>query len=162
MLAPVPACTSSSNVASWVSSGKTTSGTNNYVSTGLTATLDPEKTYAFYAVIVVSPGFGTEKYNLEVHSLPAGASLVTACSPLSFQTASSSSPSGCTTNTGVPLTVTPFVFASTPPVYEAPGAFGVVRTGASGGTLQIDFACVSACGTVTVKPGSFLVLQTIG
>lgn len=161
-LAAVPVCSSPSAVSSWDTTGHSTSGTNSYSPTGLTAQLAPDTEYAFLASIAVTPELGTEHYNFEVGQLPAGASLVIACAPTSSTSSGSGFPGGCTTSTGTPVASTSFSFGSSPPVYQDPGVFGVVDVGSTGGTLQLEVACTSSCGSVTVVPGSFITLQELG
>ncbi len=140
---------------------KTTTGTGNYVSTTLVATLAPNTNYVFYALTAIAPMTGIEKYNFEVHSLPSGAALVIACTPLSYPIGGGSNQAtNCVGATGTPIaTGNALGFGVTPPAYETPGLFGTVTVGANGGTLEIDFACTNNCGSVTIKAGSFLVVQ---
>jgi hypothetical protein len=146
-----------------VLSSVSTSGTGGYVSTGLTAALSSSTTYAFYAYTAMSPGWGGELYNFEVHALPAGAALVIACTPASYPIGGGNQPTNCVRSTGTPIAASNSLgFTVLPPVFSTPGVFGTVTTGASGGTLQIDFACLANCGYVTMNAGSFLIVQPVG
>jgi hypothetical protein len=140
----------------------TTTG-SAYTSTGLALQLPPNATYAFYVFTAIEPTYGIEYYNFEVHALPAGATLVIACSPMSYPEGGGNQPTNCVTTAGVPIAATNNLgFGVAPPVFETPGIFGVVTLGSNGGTLQIDFACTGNCGALTVKPGSFIEALPVG
>jgi hypothetical protein len=138
------------------SSAVTTSGTKNYGSTGLSVSLSSGKTYVFFVYASVSPSMGTEQYNFEVHSLPAGATLLTACSTYGYPTDVGSFVK-CVSTAGKPV-ANGFTFGTSPPIYESPGIFGTVQMGSTGGSLQIDIACTANCGSVTLGAGSFMVV----
>jgi hypothetical protein len=138
----------------------TTSGTKNYVSTGLKVSLSSDTVYVFFVFDSVSPTVGTEQYNFEVHALPSGATLLSACSTFGFPT-DAGSYVRCVGSAGKPIGYG-FSFGTTPPVYESPGIFGAVEVGSTAGTLQIDIACTANCGSVTLDAGSFIVAQPAG
>jgi hypothetical protein len=138
----------------------TTSGINNYRSTGLTVTLMSNTAYVFYVFTSISPAIGNEWYTFEVHALPAGATLVTACDTFGYPV-DSGFLVNCVSSTGRPIG-NGFSFGVSPPVYESPGIFGTVEMGGTSGTLRIDFACTANCGSVTLNAGSFMVAQPIG
>lgn len=141
---------------------QTTSGTNVYISTGLTVSLSANTAYSFFAFTAVTPATGIEKYDFEIHSLPAGATLVIACSPMSYPVGGGNQATNCVSSTGTPVAaVNNLGFGVSPPVYATPGLFGTVVVGGTAGTLQIDFACTASCGSVTVKAGSFIVVQQV-
>ncbi len=141
----------------------TTSGTGKYTPTGLAVALASNRTYAFYVLTSVEPVTGVEKYNFEIHALPVGASLVIACTPLSYPITGGNQPTNCVTSASTPVaSSSQLSFGTAPPVYATPGLFGVVTVGATGGTLGIDIACISGCGGVTLRPGSFVVVQAVG
>ena len=71
-------------------------------------------------------------------------------------------PTKCVTSTGTPIALNPFAFGVAPPVYQTPGIFGVVYMGSASGPLQVDFACVGNCGTLTMNAGSFLLIEPVG
>ncbi len=156
-------CSPGGAMASRVKVSVSTSGTNAYTSSGLALSLGPNTNYVFYAFTAVEPYFGVEEYNFAVHALPAGASLVIACSPMSYPAGGGNQPAHCVTSTGAPVAaVNSLGFGVAPPVFATPGLFGVVTTGAVGGVLQIDFACTANCGGVIMKAGSFIVAQPVG
>ena len=156
-------CTSGGALGSWVKTAAATSGTNKYSSTGLSVPLPANGTYMFYVFTALSPSTGLEKYNFEVHALSAGSSLVIACTPLSYPSGGGNQPTNCVSAAGTPIAPTDtLAFGVSPPVYETPGIFGVVTTGTTGTTLEIDFACTETCGSVIMQAGSFLIAQELG
>jgi len=156
-------CTSVGGVTSWAKVSASTSGTSKYSSTGISVLLPANGTYAFYAITAMEPATGFEKYNFEIHSLPSGASVVIACAPLSAATGGGNIPTNCVYSAATPIAINnALAFGVAPPVYETPGLFGVVTSGPSGSTLQIDFACTFGCGSVSLKAGSFMVVQALG
>jgi hypothetical protein len=155
-------CVSGGAIGVWAKAPVTTSGTGKYGSTSLGVVLGANGSYAFYAFTALSPSVGNEKYNFEVHSLTAGATLVIACTPMSFPTGGGNQPTNCVSSAGAPIALTnQLAFGVAPPVSTTPGLFGVVTMGATGGTLQIDFACTANCGSVTLKAGSFMLVQPV-
>ena len=152
-----------STLVSWVKTGVSTNGLRQYSSTTLSISLSPGTTYAFAAYTAIEPSFGTEYYNFEVHTLPAGASLVIACTPMSYPQGGGNQPTNCVTATGTPIAaVTGFGFGVSPPVFQTPGVFGLVKVGSTGGTLQLDFACTANCGSVMMRAGSYMVAEPVG
>ena len=150
-------------ISAWVRGDVTTFGDGLYVSTTLAVALAPGGTYAFTAYTAVEPTFGIEYYNFEVHALPPGADLIIACTPMSNPQGGGNQPTDCSTMTGAPLAAhNDLGFGVAPPVFQTPGIFGVVKMGGTGGTLQIDFACVANCGAVTIKAGSYLTAVPVG
>ncbi len=155
-------CVGASGFSSWVRAAVATSGTGKYSSTGLAVALSANQSYAFYVFTSVEPLIGIEKYNFEVRTLPAGASLVVACTPLSSSVGGGSQPTNCVTSAGTPIASNGgFTFGTSPPVFATPGLFGVLTVGSTRGTLEIDFACTSGCGGVTLRPGSFMLVQPL-
>ena len=146
-------------LAAVVSSAVTTTGTK-FISTGMSVPLSSNTVYVFYVFASVSPTDGTEGYNFEVHSLPAGATLLTACSTYGYPTDSGSFVK-CVSSAGKPI-ANGFAFGEPPPAYESPGIFGAVEMGSTPGTLEIDIDCASNCGAVTLNAGSFMVVQPAG
>jgi len=160
-LGVTPACAAAGGLTSWLSAD-VTAGPGGYVSTTLTATLSANAKYAFYAFTAVQGAFGGENYNFEVHPLPVGTTLVIVCSPMSYPlSGGANQPANCVTTTGTNIAATPFTIGLTS-TFATPGLFGMVNVGSTGGTLQIDFACVANCGSVTIKAGSFMVVQQVG
>jgi hypothetical protein len=156
-------CLSVGSITSWAKASVTTSGTGRYSSTGLAVTLPANASYAFYVFTAIEPSFGVESYDFEVHALPAGATLIIACSPMAHPTGGGNQPTNCVTSAGTPVAAPGNLgFGVSPPVYATPGLFGVVSLGGTGGTLQIDFACTANCGGVTLKAGSFMLVQPLG
>lgn len=151
-----------SYLSAWLGASVTTSGKNLYSSSGLALTLSANTAYAFYAFTSIEPFFGTESYDFEIHALPPGASLVIACSPMAYPLGGGSQPTGCVTTPGTPIAQSgALVFGTAPPVYGTPGVFGLVRVGGAGGTLQIDFACLSNCGGVSMVAGSYILAYAV-
>jgi hypothetical protein len=156
-------CTSEGLATSWDRAQVTTGSAGEYSSTGLAVSVPGNGTFAFYAFTVIEPSIGIERYNFEVHPLPAGASLVIACSPMSDPEGGGNIPTNCVDAAGIPIAKqNSLSFGVTPPVYATPGLFGVVTSGPGGTILQIDFACTSDCGSVSVMAGSFMVVQALG
>ena len=150
-------------LSAWVRTDVTTSGKNLYGSTTLAVSLAANTVYTFAAYTAIEPSFGTEDYNFEVHSLPPGAALIIACTPLSYPEGGGNQPTNCVTSTGTPIAGTnSFGFGVSPPVFQTPGIFGTVKVGGTPGTLQIDFACVANCGAVTIKAGSYMTALPAG
>ncbi|MDG6909871.1 MAG: hypothetical protein JRN08_05840 [Nitrososphaerota archaeon] len=150
-------------LSSWVASPVVTSGRGVYTSTTLAVTLAANTTYEFYAFTAIEPSFGTESYDFEVHPLPPGASLIIACSPMSYPEGGGNQPTNCVTTAGTPVAVPgTLAFGVLPPVFQTPGMFGMVRTAGAGGTLEIDFACVGNCGGVSIRAGSYMVVLPVG
>jgi hypothetical protein len=155
-------CSSSRITSARVKSSVTTSEADVYISTSLSVLLSANTSYVFYAFTAIEPSFGIESYNFEVHQLPAGALLVIACSPMSYPLGGGNQPTNCVSSTGTPIAATDALgFGVSPPVYATPGLFGMVSMGATAGTLQIDFACTSHCGNVTLKAGSFILVESV-
>jgi len=140
-----------------VTSSVTTTGTKNYGPTGLTVPLSGNTEYVFYVFASISPTVGTEQYNFEVHSLPTGATLLTACSTYGYPT-DTGSYVRCVSSAGKPIG-NGFTFGTLPPIYESPGIFGTLDMGSTPGSLEIDIACTNNCGSVTLNAGSFMVVQ---
>jgi hypothetical protein len=158
-----PTCVAGGGIDSWAKATATTSGTNKYSSTGLVVVLPANGTYGFFVFTAMEPTIGIEGYNFEVHALPAGASLTIACAPLSYPEGGGNNPTNCVSSAGVPIAeLSNLQFGTSPPVYETPGIFGVVKMGTTGGNLQIDFSCTANCGSVSLKAGSFMVVQPLG
>ena len=150
-------------LSAWVRTDVTTSGKNLYGSTTLAVTLSANTVYTFAAYTAIEPSFGIEDYNFEIHTLPAGATLIIACTPMSYPEGGGNQPTNCVTSTGTPIAGSnSFGFGVSPPVFETPGIFGVVKVGGTAGTLQIDFACVANCGAVTIKAGSYMTAVPAG
>jgi len=155
-------CAMEEHVVSWDRGQISTSITGKYSSSGLSVSLPANGTFAFYVFTVIEPSIGIEHYNFEVHPLPAGASLVIACAPLSDPEGGGSLPTNCVDTAGSPIArQNGLSFGVAPPVYETPGLFGVVSSGPEGMTLQIDFACTSDCGSITLMAGSFMIVQAL-
>jgi len=155
-------CTSASSVTSWARVSAATHGTGAYSSTGLSVLLPANGTYAFYVIAATEPAIGIERYNFEVHSLPSGAAVVIACAPLSSALGGGNIPTNCVYSAATPIASNyGFAFGVAPPVYETPGLFGVLTSGPSGSLLGIDFACTFGCGSVSLKPGSFMIVQQL-
>ncbi len=156
-------CAPGGAVTSRVKTTVSTTGTGAYSSSGLVLSLAPNTNYVFYAFTAVGPYYGIEGYNFEIHALPAGASLVIACSPMSYPTGGGNQATNCVTSAITPIAASGNLrFGVAPPVFETPGVFGVVTMGATGGVLQIDFACTANCGSVAMEAGSFIVAQPVG
>ncbi len=150
-------------ISAWVRADVSTSGKNVYGSTTLAVTLAANTTYAFAAYTAIEPTFGTEDYNFEIHPLPSGAQLIIACAPMSYPEGGGNQPTNCVTSAGAPVAAyTNLGFGVAPPVFQTPGLFGTVRVGGTGGTFQIDFACVANCGSVTIKAGSYMTVVPVG
>jgi hypothetical protein len=155
-------CTMEEYVGSLDRTQISTSGAGEYSSSGLAVSLTANETFAFYAFTVIEPSIGIEHYNFEVHPLPKGASLVIACAPLSDPEGGGGAPTNCVDTAGTPIAAqNRLYFGVAPPVYATPGLFGVVSSGPEGMTLQIDFACTSDCGSVTLMAGSFMIVQAL-
>jgi len=156
-------CAPYGSITSWDRTQISTSRAGEYSPSGLAVNLPANGTFAFYAFTIVEPSIGIERYNFEVHPLPAGASLVIACAPMSDPEGGGNLPTNCVETAGTPIAVqNSLSFGVPPPVYAVPGLFGVVLSGPRGITLQIDFACTSDCGSVTLMAGSFMVAQALG
>jgi len=111
----------------------------------------------------IEPSLGIEYYNFEVHSLPAGATLLIVCAPMADAYSGGNLPTNCVSAPGTPIAApNTLSFGVSPPVYATPGIFGVVSSGLAGGALRIDFACTYDCGSITMKAGSFMVVQLLG
>lgn len=150
-------------LAAWVRGDVSTSGTNAYASTTLAVTLAANTTYAFAAYTAIEPTFGVEYYNFQIDPLTGGASLVMACTPMSYPQGGGNQPTRCVTSPGTPIAPPGTLgFGVAPPVFQTPGLFGIVKVGGAGGTFQIDFACTANCGAVTIKAGSYLLVQPVG
>ena len=155
-------CAMEEYVASWDRNQISTSMAGEYFSSGLAVSLPANGTFAFYVFTVIEPSIGIEHYNFEVHPLPAGASLVIACAPLSGPEGGGGLPTNCVDTAGTPIaTQNSLSFGVAPPVYATPGLFGVVSSGPEGMNLQIDFACTSNCGSVTLLAGSFMIVEVL-
>jgi hypothetical protein len=155
-------CVPVGGVSSWAKNPASTGSAGVYSSTGLSVALAPNRSYAFFVFTAIEPTVGIEKYNFEVHALPTGATLIIACSPLSYPIGGGNQPTNCVRATGTPIaSLNTLGFGTGPPVYSTPGLFGVVTIGAIGGTLEVDFACLSDCGGVTLEPGSFMMVQPL-
>ncbi|HYA56325.1 MAG TPA: hypothetical protein VED22_05950 [Nitrososphaerales archaeon] len=155
-------CAPDVSITSWDRTRISTSLPGQYSSSGLAVNLPANETFAFYAFTVIEPSIGTEHYNFEVHPLPAGASLVIACAPVSEPEGGGYLPTNCVVTAGTPIaTQNSLSFGVAPPVYETPGLSGVVSSGPKGATLQIDLACTSDCGSVTMMAGSYMVVQAL-
>lgn len=156
-------CSVIGSLTSWASATVASGAVGKYSSTGLSVPLSANTKYAFYVFVAIEPTLGTESYNFEVHALPAGASLLIACTPMSYPTGGGSEPTNCVTSPDTPIgAYNNLAFGVAPPVFATPGIFGVVSVGASPGTLQIDFACTAFCGGVNVEAGSFMLVQPVG
>ena len=156
-------CTPEGSITNWDRTGVSTSVAGEYSSSGLVVKLPANGTFAFFAFTVVEPSIGIESYNFEVHPLPPGASLVIACAPMSDPEGGGNLPTNCVNTAGTPIAAqNGLTFGVTPPVYATPGLFGVVTSGPKEITLQIDFACTSECGTVTLMAGSNMIVQALG
>lgn len=150
-------------LTAWVGADVTTTGSDVYGSTTLAVHLAANTTYAIAAYMAIEPALGTERYNFEIHSLPPGATLIIACSPMSYPEGGGNQPVNCVTSTTTPVAATNSLgFGVAPPVFETPGLFGMVKLGGTGGTFQIDFACVADCGAVTIKAGSYVLATPMG
>ena len=150
-------------VSAWVRADVATTGSGLYSSTTLAVTLAANTTYAFAAYTAIEPTFGVEHYDFEIGPLPPGATLVIACSPMSYPEGGGNLATGCVTSTGTPVAVVNNLgFGVAPPVFQTPGIFGMVKMGGTGGVLQIDFACLSNCGAVTIKAGSYMTATPVG
>jgi len=155
-------CVSGGAAGFWLKGAVSTSGTGAYSSTGLSVALAANTAYAFTVFTSIEPFFGTEGYNFEVHSLPAGATLVIACTPMSYPTAAVNQPTNCVTSSGTPIALNNNLgFGTSPPIFADPGIWGLVIVGGMAVTLQIDFACTSNCGRVTMQAGSFILAQPV-
>jgi hypothetical protein len=150
-------------LSSWVRATVGTSGKNAFSSTTLAVTLPANAVYSFAAYTAIEPLFGIESYNFEIHSLPPGASLVIACSPMSYPVGGGNQPTNCVTSTGTPIAAYGNLgFGVSPPVYATPGVFGTVQMGGTGGTLQLDFGCIANCGSVFMVAGSYMIAEQVG
>jgi hypothetical protein len=150
-------------LTAWVSTDVTTTGNDVYGSTTLEVHLAANTTYTFAAYVAIEPTIGTERYNFEVHPLPPGATLVIACTPMSYPDGGGNQPTNCVDSTATPIAASNTLgFGVSPPVFQTPGLFGMVKVGGAGGTLQIDFACVADCGAVIVKAGSYMLATPLG
>ncbi len=157
------ACAPVGFLSSWVKVPVLANGPDDYTSTTLAISLSANSSYAFYVFAAVEPSLGIESYNFEVHALPAGATLVIACSPMSYPFGGGNQPTNCVRSPGTPIAAGGSLeFGVLPPVYATPGLFGVVSLGAAGGRLQIDFACTANCGGIVLQPGSFMLAQAVG
>jgi hypothetical protein len=88
---------------------------------------------------------------------------VIACAPMSMPFGGGNEPTKCVSSAGTPVAVSnELAFGTAPPVYETPGLFGVVTMGPTGGALGIDFGCTLDCGSVNLRPGSFMLVQPLG
>jgi len=155
-------CAPEGPITSWDRTQISTGRAGEYTSSGLAVSLPANGTFAFYAFTVIKPSIGIERYNFEVHPLPAGASLVIACAPMSDPEGGGNLPTNCVDTAGSPIAAqNSLSFGVTPPVYATPGLFGVVSSGPIGIALQIDFACTSDCGSITMMAGSFIVAQAL-
>ena len=155
-------CVSAGDASSWAKNPSSTGSAGAYSSTGLSVSLAPNRSYAFFVFTAIEPTVGIEKYNFEVHALPTGATLVIACTPLSYPIGGGNQPTNCVTAAAMPIASSNTLgFGVAPPVYATPGLFGVVTFGPVGGSLEIDFACLSGCGGVTLEPGSFMMVQPL-
>ncbi|HXW95860.1 MAG TPA: hypothetical protein VEJ19_09165 [Nitrososphaerales archaeon] len=155
-------CDPEGTITSWDDTRISSGGAGEYSSSGLAVNLPANGTFAFYAFTVVEPSFGTEHYNFEVQPLPPGASLVVACAPMSDPEGGGNLPTNCVDAAGIPIAAQDGLsFGVMPPVYATPGLFGVVSSGPGEITLQIDFACTSDCGGVSLLAGSFMVVQAL-
>jgi hypothetical protein len=160
-LGVTPTCAPAGGVTMWVTADVAT-GSGGYVSTTLTVSLPANGRYVFYAFTAMQGSLGGENYNFELHPLRAGATLVIVCSPMSYPlSGGANQPANCLTSAGTNIAATPFTIGLTSTM-ATPGLFGMVTLGSSGGTLQIDFACVANCGSVIIKAGSFMVVQQVG
>jgi hypothetical protein len=152
-------CVAAGPLVSAVRRPVTTVGNGTYLSSTLSVILSANTSYVFYAFTAIRPSFGIEKYNFEIHSLPAGASLALACSPMSYPIGGGNQPTNCVSSTGIPIGATNGLgFGVSPPVYATPGVFGMVSMGGTSGALQIDFACTANCGSVSIEAGSFMLV----
>jgi len=76
---------------------------------------------------------------------------------MSYPEGGGNQPTNCVTATGTPVVAYGSLgFGVSPPVFQTPGIFGLVSVGGTGGTLQIDFACIANCGGVSMNAGSFM------
>jgi hypothetical protein len=156
-------CAPTGASSSWLRSSVSAEGFRGFVPTGLTAKLSPNASYAFYVFTAVEPEVGIESYNFEVHPLPSGATLVIACSPLSYPRGGGNQPTNCVSTTGTPIAAPRVLdFGAPPPIFATPGIFGVVTTGSAAGLLEIDFGCTDNCGGVVLEAGSFMLVQPLG
>ena len=155
-------CATEGYIASWDRSPISTSMAGEYSDSGLAVSLPANGTFAFSVFTVIEPSLGIERYDFEVHPLPSGASLVIACAPMSDPEGGGNIPTNCVDTAETPIAVlNSLSFGVTPPVFATPGLFGVVSSGPGGMTLQIDFACTSDCGSVTMMAGSFMIVQAL-
>ena len=156
------ACTAGTSLGAWDKAPVSTGLLGEYESTGLTVVLPANGTYAFYVFTAIEPEWGIEKYDFEVGALSPGAALVVACAPLSYPSGGGNLPTNCVSSAETPIAINGGLsFGVAPPVYETPGIFGVVNSGPAGSVLDIEFACTSNCGSVTIRAGSFMVVQAI-
>ena len=156
-------CTVEGPLSTWVKATVSTTGSNQYTTTGLAFVLPANGTYAFYVFTAIEPETGVEAYNFEVHSLASGASLLIACAPMSEPAGGGNLPTNCVSAAGTPIAANGGPsFGVKPPVFATPGIFGVVNSGPEGSALQIDFACTYNCGGVAMKAGSFMVALPLG
>jgi hypothetical protein len=155
-------CAAAGPLVSVAKTPVTTVGSSDYISTNLSVRLAANTSYVFYAFTAIEPNFGIEDYNFEIHPLPSGAVLVLACSPMSYPYGGGNQPTNCVSASADPIaSANTLAFGVSPPVFATPGVFGMVSMGETAGILQIDFACTSQCGGVTMEAGSFmLVLPT--
>lgn len=85
-----------------------------------------------------------------------------ACTPMSDPEGGGGLATNCVDTAGTPIAArNSLSFGVAPPVYATPGLFGVVSSGPGGVTLQIDFACTSNCGSITLMAGSFMIVQAL-
>jgi len=155
-------CVPEGSITSWDRTPISSGMAGQYVPSGLAVDLPPNGTFAFYAFLVVEPSIGIEHYNFEVHPLPLGASLVVACAPMADPEVGGDLPTNCVETAGIPIAVqNSLSFGVAPPVYATPGVSGVVSSGPNGMALQIDFACTSNCGSVTLMAGSYMIVQDL-
>jgi hypothetical protein len=129
-------------------------------STGLFFALSANTNYAFVAYTEVICGSCVEKFDFQIHALPAGSSLPIVCTDISNE-AGANLPGGCVTSTGTDIhDTTGFSFGALGEQWLVT-ITGVVVVGGTGGTLQIDFHCTSNCGSVTLKTGAFMVVYQV-
>jgi hypothetical protein len=158
-LGTTPTCGASGPTTVRTTSSVTTSGTTPK-STGLLYALSANTNYAFVAYTNVICGTCIEKFDFQIHALPSGASLQIACTGATGETGANL-PGGCVTSTGANIhNNNPFSFGATGETWVVL-INGIVTVGSSSGNLQIDIACVSGCGSVTLQSGAFMtVYQT--
>ena len=157
-LKTAPVCSPLGATAHLLRAPVVTRGEGNFTSTGLVVPLANDTAYVFYAFTSVSPSMGVEGYEFEIRDLPPGADLLIACAPMAYPLGGGNQATECTDSAGTPVDH-PLTFGVRPPVFETPGVFGSVVVGSTPGYLEIDFACVSNCGSVSMNAGSFVVAQ---